>query len=64
MQNLTQQQFDALKRIPTNPDGAPLDGETLQELVGMGLVEQRAGAVALTQRGAVVKVLRRAEHPN
>lgn len=59
MQNLTPQQADALKRIPRNRDGATVDPDTLRELMSLGLVEERAGAPALTQRGAVVKVLRR-----
>jgi len=59
MQNLTAQQADALKRIPRNRDGAAVDPDTLRELMNLGLVEERAGAPALTQRGAVVKVLRR-----
>ena len=59
MQNLTAQQADALKRIPRNRDGATVDPNTLRELMNLGLVEERAGAPVLTQRGAVVKVLRR-----
>jgi len=59
MQTLTPQQVDVLRRIPLHRGGEPADPEIIGQLVGLGLVEERAGTVSLTQRGAVVKVLRR-----
>jgi hypothetical protein len=59
VQTLTAEQFEVLKRIPQPISDASAADGTLEELVRLGLVEQRPSAFVLTQRGAVVKVLRR-----
>ena len=59
MPDLTPQQIETLRCIPVNTNGAPIDSQTIEGLVRMGLVEERAGALGLTQKGAITKVMMR-----
>ena len=62
LRNLTPEQIAALKRIPLSDGSEPIDIGVVEELMGLGLIEQRLDGLALTQRGAIVKVQDRASH--
>jgi hypothetical protein len=59
MHHLTPQQVEALRRIPLNLDGDPLDPQAIESLVTLGLVEEKSGGLGLTQKGAITKVMMR-----
>jgi hypothetical protein len=56
---LTPQLRETLAHLPTNGRPVPLDEASIQELVRLGLLEEKAGALGLTQKGAIEKVMSR-----
>jgi len=56
---LTPQLCEALEHIP--PDGrlAPIDEDSIHQLVLLGLLETKADGVRLTQKGAIAKAMLR-----
>lgn len=60
---LTTPQREALAQLPSAVPPSGVADDVIEELLHLGLLEKRAGALRLTQKGAVVKVMMRSLRP-